>query len=102
MTVGYNNEEKKSEEKRRSTSPPHLACMAGIQRGGRGENEKCEARTLLFSPFHPLIKYANPESYEMSGCQNDPIRIALLRCGSHRVLLFLVFLTYFPRENDRI
>lgn len=43
-----------------------------------------------------------PESYEMSGCQNDPIRIASLRLGSRRVLQFLIFLANLPRGNGII
>ena len=64
-----------------------IACVAGVQRGGRGEVE-CErearslgarsgtpALTLLFSPFRPLISMQNQVNCEMSGCQNHPIRI---------------------------
>ena len=66
-----------------------LACVAGVQRGGRGGNQQAQsvirgagrgtpARMLLFSPFHPL----KPERWEMSGYQNDPIRITPFCCIS--------------------
>ena len=79
--------------------------MADVQRRETGENDKGKVRSeedegdacrdaILFSSRHVLIKYAKSRKLEMSGYQNDPIRITpRRRVFSH---LYLVFDTYLP------
>ena len=87
------NHGRRSKERERGRQEARSAIGGGLR-----ENACKDAIVFAIPP--PNKSMQNPESCEMSGCQNDPIRIALLCHSSCVVLPFLVFLAYFEKMAE--